>query len=406
MQKILAIVLICAAAGCSDSSSAVPTSGTVRITASGLSRPSVKVALSGAVHFINEDTAPHQIDSACVELDSPVLGTGTDFTAHMAAVEQTCTYQDALNPAETKWHGTVKVVKQSSGGESGGSWIVGANGVVAHPGEDGRSFVLEPAPTTEDLLGLFCFEPRGWAVGTHGVVLLTLDGRNWTASSSGVDVTLRSVAFASPAMGLAVGDGGTVLRSLDGGVTWTPVSSGTVETLRAVDFADNGENAWITGDAGTLLVSDDGGLSFTQAANVPAVAIHGVRFASHDPSNGAAVGDAGTVLVTDDYGVTWTAGDSAPDTLRGLQVTEQGTRIIAVGDGGVVWRSLDSGATWSAGDSGTSNDLRAIGFGENGFEGWAVGPAGTLLHTLDGGETFDSLVSPAAVDLSSVENDR
>lgn len=405
MRKILVVASICAAAGCSQSGDSIPSSGTVRITSSGLSKPSVKVALSGSVHFINEDTAPHQIDSACVELDSPVLGTGTSFTAHMAAVEQTCTYLDALNPAETKWHGTVKVVKQSSG-ESGGSWIVGANGVVAHPGEDGRSFVLEPAPTTEDLLGLFCFEPRGWAVGTHGVVLLTMDGRHWTASSSGVDVTLRSVAFASPAMGLAVGDGGTMLRSLDGGLTWMPISSGTTEALRAVDFADNGEDAWITGDAGTLLVSDDGGLTFTQASNIPAVAIHGVRFASHDPRKGAAVGEAGTVLVTGDRGQTWTVEDSAPGTLRGLQMTEQGTRIIAVGDGGVVWRSLDGGASWSAGDSGTSSDLRAIGFGENGFEGWAVGPAGTLLHTLDGGGTFEALVSPVAGDLTSVENDR
>ena len=138
MKKLLVLSCVLLAVGCSESSDKVPSGGTVRITSSGLSKPNVKVALSGSVRFVNEDAADHQISSACVELDSPVLGTGTSFTAQMSAVEQTCTYQDALNPAETKWHGSVQVVKQSSGG-SGGSWIVGANGVVAHPGEDGRS---------------------------------------------------------------------------------------------------------------------------------------------------------------------------------------------------------------------------------------------------------------------------
>ena len=153
-------------------------------------------------------------------------------------------------------------------------------------------------------------------------------------------------------------------------------------------------------------MSDDGGLSFTPASGVPAVAIHGVRFAAHDPQRGVAVGEAGTVLQTTDAGASWGVAAIAPGTLRGLQISEEGSRIVAVGDEGLVWRSDDGGATWGPGDSGTTKDLRAIGFGLDPFEGWAVGLGGTLLHTLDGGESFETLESPVAGDLHSAENER
>ena len=379
---------------------------TVRITADGLSKSTVKVKVSGRVTFVNEDAADHQIGSGCGQLNTPVLVAGTSFVTQMSATPQTCEYADVLNPSETKWQGAVKIV--SGGGGSSGSWIVGAGGVVAHPSVDGQTFALEPAPTEQDLLGLFCFEPRGWAVGTQGAVLITADGKHWTSGSSGVSTTLRAVAFASHEIGLAVGDGGTVLRSIDGGVTWTSIASGTTAVLRAVDFADNRQRAWIGGDAGTLLVSEDGGVSFAQAAGVPSdAAIHGVRFAAHNPRAGVAVGDAGTVLLSVDAGATWTpAAQAAPGTLRGLQISEDGSRVVAVGDAGLVWRSIDGGASWSAGDSGTANDLRAIGFGVDELEGWAVGLGGTLLHTLDGGESFETLDSPIAGDLFSAENER
>jgi photosystem II stability/assembly factor-like uncharacterized protein len=62
------------------------------------------------------------------------------------------------------------------------------------------------------------------------------------------------VCTMSPTRIWAVGTGGAILGSTDGGVTWAPEASGTTTDLRAVSCA--GMTAlWVAGDAGTLLVS-------------------------------------------------------------------------------------------------------------------------------------------------------
>lgn len=56
---------------------------------------------------------------------------------------------------------------------------------------------------------------------------------------------------------VAVGAGGAVLRSVDGGATWAPVASGTTSDLDAV--AGRGATAVAVGRRGDAIRSDDGG---------------------------------------------------------------------------------------------------------------------------------------------------
>ena len=51
-------------------------------------------------------------------------------------------------------------------------------------------------------------------------------------------VTLAAVANAETVL-FAVGENGTVLRTVDGGENWTPHQVGTTRELRAVDFIDS-----------------------------------------------------------------------------------------------------------------------------------------------------------------------
>jgi len=55
---------------------------------------------------------------------------------------------------------------------------------------------------------------------------------------SGTEVTLLSVYFQTVGVGWAVGAGGAILRTADGGKRWRPVSSGTTVLLTNVSFAD------------------------------------------------------------------------------------------------------------------------------------------------------------------------
>ncbi|MCC5856809.1 MAG: hypothetical protein JJT90_01515, partial [Ectothiorhodospiraceae bacterium] len=70
--------------------------------------------------------------------------------------------------------------------------------------------------------------PIGWAVGDGGTILHTPDGgMNWAAQTSGTTAGLRDLDFVDPLTGWAVGTGGTILHTTDGGMNWAAQTSGT-----------------------------------------------------------------------------------------------------------------------------------------------------------------------------------
>ncbi|MBM4123324.1 MAG: hypothetical protein FJ249_12145, partial [Nitrospira sp.] len=76
--------------------------------------------------------------------------------------------------------------------------------------------------------------------------------------TSGTEATLMSVYFRDTKLGWAVGAGGAILKTRDGGKRWKPVSSGTGALFTGVFFAD-ASRGWIIGSNGTVLHSQDGG---------------------------------------------------------------------------------------------------------------------------------------------------
>ncbi len=79
---------------------------------------------------------------------------------------------------------------------------------------------------------------------------------------------LQSVDFLEDAQhGWAVGEGGTILTTVDGGQSWRPQASGTATSLSAVQFLADGQHGWAVGDGGTILTTPDGGQSWRQLEN-------------------------------------------------------------------------------------------------------------------------------------------
>jgi photosystem II stability/assembly factor-like uncharacterized protein len=169
--------------------------------------------------------------------------------------------------------------------------------------------------------------------------------------------SLRAVVFADASAGLAAGDGGTLLRTTDGGSSWAVVGSPVSSALRSVAFASDRLRAWAVGDGGVVLRSSDGGASWTRISAPTQATLRAVRFAD-DALHGIAVGDV--AIGTSDGGATWTALTQPPAALNGLSIS--GTRAVAVGASGLIWRSADSGATWSQVSAPASATLNSIGF--------------------------------------------
>ena len=131
MQYCLSLVLatlaaLLAACGSSNNGNGsggctgVP-SATIVISSSGLSANSLCLVVGGTLTFNNQDTVAHDIESGatCPDLNLGVIAPAASATATLGAA-QTCTFEDASNPAITAFHGTVTVSTGSGGGGGGG----------------------------------------------------------------------------------------------------------------------------------------------------------------------------------------------------------------------------------------------------------------------------------------------
>ncbi len=80
----------------------------------------------------------------------------------------------------------------------------------------------------------------------------------WTTQSSGTTQDLKGVYYVDATHGWAVGAGGIILGSADGGATWTPQPSGTTHTLWVARFW-TAQRGWAAGDAGTVIATPTAG---------------------------------------------------------------------------------------------------------------------------------------------------
>lgn len=101
-----------------------------------------------------------------------------------------------------------------------------------------------------------------WRVGRRGVIQKAEPNGNWVAVASGVDSDLFDITFAGSLAGWAVGHGGLVLRSTDGGNTWTRTTSPTTEDLLHVSATSDLAARVIT-RRNILISTSDGGNSWT-----------------------------------------------------------------------------------------------------------------------------------------------
>ena len=108
-----------------------------------------------------------------------------------------------------------------------------------------------------------------------------------------------------------------------------------------------------------------------------------------DDRLGWAVGENGTILATSDGGVSWAVQASGSKAiLQSVQFTTDGRRGWAVGDSGTILATSNGGSSWSVQKSGSEAALYGVRFASDGRRGWVVGDSGTLLTTGDGGGSW------------------
>jgi photosystem II stability/assembly factor-like uncharacterized protein len=256
----------------------------------------------------------------------------------------------------------------------------------------------------------------GWAVGGGGKLFKTTDGgATWTPQNTGTGEDLKDVSFISPSLGWAVGNTGTLIATSDGGLTWrhlrvtyTDPTFGPTTffgALFGVKFL-TAAKGFAVGEDQMIFCTTDGGNTWSlKSSSDTGGTLFDICFANS--STGWAVGDQATIMKTNDGGNTWfkqtipvSERFSGSDTSNILQAvaSPDGNRVCAVGIGGWVVVSSNGGATWTRRNkspSVTPSLLNSVYFPTASI-GWAAGQSGALIKTTDGGTTW-SLVSPFPV---------
>ncbi len=174
------------------------------------------------------------------------------------------------------------------------------------------------------------------AVGERGIVVLSDDqGERWRQASVPVSVTLTAVRFADPQRGYALGHGGTVLATEDGGQSWKPRLDGRrIAQILLADAKAGTDAAAI--ESAERMVAD--------GADKPLLDL--VLF---DAQRLLVVGAFGVALASDDGGASWTSWRSRlnnPKELHLYAVRQRGSRILMAGEQGLVLMSEDSGRSF------------------------------------------------------------
>jgi len=247
----------------------------------------------------------------------------------------------------------------------------------------------------------FIDQNRGWAAGSKGTLLRTLDGGNtWQQRLASTQDVVRDVFFVDEQNGWLVCEVNAyelktkeeprayLMKTTDGGEHWKRVEIKGIDVdaalVRAV-FSRNGRG-WTFGEAGLIYGTQDSGDTWTKLQSPTRRLLLGGTFVDDD--RGWLVGAGATIIQTSDGGETWYQ--------SALPQVEKSTRFMAtsfidnrngwaVGSAGSVYRTVNGGRTWQRQDSTVPVDLFDIKF-LDAREGWAVGAEGTVIHTTDGGE--------------------
>ena len=256
----------------------------------------------------------------------------------------------------------------------------------------------------------FIDENKGWAVGDGGIVIYTNDGgAKWEkmvvdeikadlpTDLADLHTDLYDVVFVDEKNGWACGDllrgAGVIISTKDGGKTWGRQSSGTSVALYGIFFL-NAQNGWAVGGNGTILVTNNGGSKWTILKGGSASAAIGegdpglwdVQFVT--PQKGWITGENGSIKMTTDGGKTWVDQKSGTDSnMSALKFVNENVGW-AVGEGAVITATTDGGKTWVVQKSGLTEEwFYGVDFVSD-QDGYVVGDYGTIMHTIDGGNTW------------------
>ena len=274
---------------------------------------------------------------------------------------------------------------------------------------------------------------------------LNLTLSDWLNQPTGTTSNLNDIGFFDKDFGIVVGDGGSILRTINAGENWNAEPNLTQYNLNALSLITIGPHAgWgiAGGDNGTLLYSTDYGDNWSVFPVSPST-YNVVDLTFLSPTIGYATLPGSRVAIYSGSGVgswsiksisgvgefksIWSNSDATSIFIVGTQdsivkslgtfqsgtiqiltrrsplysVFVKSTSIIAVGQGSIIFRSTDTTNWFTVDPLVTDKNFRSIFFPSASI-GWIVGSDGSIRKTINDGVSWTSQTSGVSATLSSV----
>lgn len=262
-------------------------------------------------------------------------------------------------------------------------------------------------PTTSDLFKLsFLDTARGWACGSDGVIIKTTDGGvTWITLETGTRNMIKDIFMLDGNKGWAISwkefqdtlsfFGTIMLTTSNGGDSWTNTEFPVRATyFHSILFLDS-LNGWLGGEGGALMRTIDGGKRWTPAVVDSSIftgwPILNINFFSRllGFAMGGRMDFVGVIWRTTNGGDRWTPESISPEPIYELHFVDSMNIIGIVGDwdfGASIIRSSDGGEQWEYTYLGIFGQPRTMDF-RTPSEGWV--PLGNqLMITTDTARTW------------------
>lgn len=288
--------------------------------------------------------------------------------------------------------------------------VWGSHGTILRS-EDGVDWIRAQTPGIADLSRVSANESGSVlvAVGMGGTLLRSRDaGRTWTAARSAETADLRAVVNQGKTW-VAAGANGRILRSTDDARHWTPIESGLGAAFHTLFVDPQTRTILIGGDQGLIGFSKDLGITWQITALAmpdpvtPVTAFH--RFGKLLVATSA----LGRFLISEDDAASWDLMQaSTQSSFTDCAFDPRNHTIVMTGHNGDVLRSADGGRTWEGSEvtfDGRKSSLSATRFVERSGSLLAAGQGGTFARSTDGGATWSNASVDGAGDVRGLIDD-
>jgi photosystem II stability/assembly factor-like uncharacterized protein len=308
--------------------------------------------------------------------------------------------------------------------DSNTGWISNSQGRIFKTTDGGITWsqVYDIGSTTTTIYEVkFIDAFNGYAITTAGRVLKTTDGgTNWTLTQTGATKNLYGLALlgvqSTQAEGISTpvligGDAGTIVSSLNDGVTWELVHvAASQEILLRSSFPSENVGYVVGGSIttgnqfGDILKTTDGGLSWTKLPIDPGYRTYSVFFLDE---NTGYVGERGPtgLYKTTDGGQNWTQLNTGTGTATNIiyDIKFFNENLgLAMYSSGQVARTTDGGSTWSAVSAGWGSAAGYDIFFADSLTVYICGGGGRISKSINAGASFSQLPSLGTATLYSM----